>query len=429
MNRKNKKRLSLLFTLICMVFVLAGCHKKVEEKTEIKTEFSFLNISAVGVYEGELNDSLADGEGSFASTDENKIKVSGNWEKGKLSGKGTIEYLETGVVVEADFKNGLAEGKVICRKKNGEYETFRCKKGVPASKISKYNSAGKIQGIDWFYDSEPIEELKLKAADAKEKYNLILSRPQKYVDEPLKIEGKVMDIFEDWNTQYIKIRDEENNIYICQYGNTVGAMNIQAQVANFRVGDEVVLYGFLEECSIFECSSLYRSSLYKETNLKSISNISLLASNESFLPGAKGNQIIDYELENTLPIITLFAGDFKNTKLNNKQLTFDYEEICTYPYEYLGETQEISADIVRMHIDYDNNKVNMMLRKENTNQLYYCSYDKKENEILFKVGDKIKIKGIIKGNQKIAVFDQDKETYEYVIYPRIYISKILENEK
>ena len=30
----------------------------------------------------------------------------------------------------------------------------------------------------------------------------------------LKIEGKVMDIFEDWNTQYIKIRDEENNIYI-----------------------------------------------------------------------------------------------------------------------------------------------------------------------------------------------------------------------
>lgn len=92
-----------------------------------------------------------------------------------------------------------------------------------------------------------------------------------------------------------------------------------------------MLYGFLEECSIFECSSLYRSSLYKETNLKSISNISLLASNESFLPGAKGNQIIDYELENTLPIITLFAGDFKNTKLNNKQLTFDYEEICTYP--------------------------------------------------------------------------------------------------
>ena len=57
------------------------------------------------------------------------------------------------------------------------------------------------------------------------------------------------------------------------------------------------------------------------------------------------------------------------------------------------------------------------------------SYDKKENEILFKVGDKIKIKGIIKGNQKIAVFDQDKETYEYVIYPRMYISKILENEK
>ena len=99
--------------------------------------------------------------------------------------------------------------------------------------------------------------------------------------------------------------------------------------------------------------------------------------------------------------------------MNNKQLTFDYEEICTYPYEYLGETQEISADIVRMHIDYDNNKVNMMLRKENTNQLYYCSYDKKENEILFKVGDKIKIKGIIKGNQKIAVFDQDKETYDY----------------
>ena len=34
-----------------------------------------------------------------------------------------------------------------------------------------------------------------------------------------------------------------------------------------------------------------------------------------------------------------------------------------------------------------------------------------------------------KGNQKIAVFDQDKETYEYVIYPRMYISKILENEK
>ena len=55
--------------------------------------------------------------------------------------------------------------------------------------------------------------------------------------------------------------------------------------------------------------------------------------------------------------------------------------------------------------------------------------EKKKNEILFKVGDRIEVKGIIKGNQKIAVFDQDKETYEYVIYPRMYISKILENEK
>ena len=77
----------------------------------------------------------------------------------------------------------------------------------------------------------------------------------------------------------------------------------------------------------------------------------------------------------------------------------------------------------------DNNKVNMMLMKENTNQLYYCSYDKKENETLFKVGDRIKIIGIIKGNQKIAAFDQNKKTYEYVIYPRMYIHEILENEK
>lgn len=110
MNRKNKKKLSLLFALICMAFIFSGCHKKNEEEKEIKTEFSFLNISAVGVYEGELSNSLADGKGSFTSTDENKIKVSGNWEKGKLSGKGTLMYLETGVVVEADFKNGFGRG-------------------------------------------------------------------------------------------------------------------------------------------------------------------------------------------------------------------------------------------------------------------------------------------------------------------------------
>lgn len=154
---------------------------------------------------------------------------------------------------------------------------FGVRKVYPASKISKYNSEGKIQGVDWFYDSEPIEELKLKAADAKEKYNLILSRPQKYVDEPLKIEGKVLSIFEDWNTQYIKVGDEENKYLYLSIWKYCRAMNIQAQVANFQVGDEVVLYGFLEECGIFECSSLYRSSLYKETSLKSINNISLLA--------------------------------------------------------------------------------------------------------------------------------------------------------
>ena len=45
------------------------------------------------------------------------------------------------------------------------------------------------------------------------------------------------------------------------------------------------------------------------------------------------------------------------------------------------------------------------------------------------MGDRIKIIGIIKGNQKIAAFDQNKETYEYVIYPRMYIHEILENEK
>lgn len=428
MSQKNKKKLSLFLSLICMLLFLTGCHKD-EQETEAKTEFSFLNISAVGIYEGELNNSLADGEGIFLSTDKNKIKVSGTWENGKLSGKGTIEYLESGVIVEANFKNGLADGQVVCKKENGEYEIFRCKKGVPASKISKYNSKGSLQSIDWFYDNDPIEELKSKAIDAQEKYTLILSKPQKYVDEPLKITGEVMNIFEDWNTEYIKIKDGAGNIYICQYGNTMGTADIQAHVPNCQVGDEIVFYGFLEECSIFECSNLYKSSLYNEDNLKSIGNISLLASNSSFLPGAKGNQIIDYELENTLPIITLFAGDFKKSKVNTKQLTFEYEEICTYPYEYFGEKQEILADIVRMYVDYDNNKVNMMLMKENTNQLYYCSYDKKENETLFKVGDRIKIIGIIKGNQKIAAFDQNKETYEYVIYPRMYIHEILENEK
>ena len=61
--------------------------------------------------------------------------------------------------------------------------------------------------------------------------------------------------------------------------------------------------------------------------------------------------------------------------------------------------------------------------------IFLLEYDKKENETLFKVGDRIKIIGIIKGNQKIAAFDQNKETYEYVIYPRMYIHEILENEK
>ena len=86
MSQKNKKKLSLFLSLICMLLFLTGCHKD-EQETEAKIEFSFLNISAVGIYEGELNNSLADGEGIFLSTDKNKIKVSGTWEYGKLSGK------------------------------------------------------------------------------------------------------------------------------------------------------------------------------------------------------------------------------------------------------------------------------------------------------------------------------------------------------
>lgn len=421
----HKKQFFVLTTLLLTCFLVSSFIEAADTETQETAHFlSFLDISVSGTYTGDLNYSQPDGSGTFVSTSSPTLTVSGMWKEGVLVGENTIFFPDDHSSITATFKNGLMEGTVTWTYEDDSYATFRCREGVPASKFSHYSKTKKLLDVDWFYNSSLISSLEKKASVPD--YTALLSDPNTYLDLPMKIEGTVKEIYDDSRQTYLKVQDKNGHPYLCQYTNMIGSANTQAHVPNLQKSEKVVLYGFFEESTVFDTTNFCKSTVYSENALsrEEYNNIPLLNSNFALLPSYETPQVLDHDFENTLPVFTLFSGYAVGETFNPARLSFEYEEIVRYPYEYFAGTHSLKGTVLREYINYEAENISMMIKEEDTSHLYYCTYDLKKDSVLPCVGDTISLKGVLKGNHKISVYDPAAETNTYTIYPRMYITAI-----
>ena len=76
-----------------------------------------LNIEGISKYKGEFKNDLPEGKGTFEDF-ENYYKYEGEWNMGKKSGRGILEFSD-GTKYEGDFKNDLYDGNGIITFNNG----------------------------------------------------------------------------------------------------------------------------------------------------------------------------------------------------------------------------------------------------------------------------------------------------------------------
>ena len=419
----NVKKIILNCFILAFMFLFIYVPAKAED-LNLTISVSFLDVTVSGIYSGETTASIPNGHGTFHSSSDPTISIDGTWENGVLNGPNTITFLADNSTISACFESGIIEGTVTETAPDGSYDTFRCKNGEPVSKVSCYSSSGQLISTDWFYYHTKISKLEENAESPD--YSLLFTDSSSYIDSAIKIEGTVKNIYDDAEKTYLKVEDTQGHLYICQYKNRIGSPNKQAHVPNLQENNRVILYGFFEDCKLIDSIYFLKSTYSVETDSLNTSTsgdltkIPFLNSNFALLPSVEYPQIMDHDFENTLPLITLFSGYISNDSFDSTNLTFTYEELSKYPYEYFGSSFSFQGTVLRENINSEEKSVRMMIQENNTKHLYYCTC--KLNDNIPILGDTITLKGVLKGNHKISVYNSSDKSASYFIYPRLFIT-------
>lgn len=429
----GRKRILKYIVCLSTVFILSACGQRsvTQEGKAADINVDILGEVYSGSYEGQIQSGLPNGEGSFSSDNtENDVYITGKWEDGALTGKATIIFEgDISKEISARFKNGVINGKVTETYKDGSYIEYNSNKGKPYGRIKEYSSEGELEDIDWFFDGERISRL-VKEAKSIE-YRDLISKPDDFLFEYIKIEGSVLACYDDADRRYLKIEDQEGNLYLCTYNNSTIRPSQQVHVPNLNVGDRIVLYGIYKGNKIFNTdalrvSKIYLNELEEGISINSIKNRLLLNSNNSSLYDSPDiEKTIDYDFENTLPYIDLFFGEVDGEQWDQIKLSYKYDEIMRHPYEYFGEEIRVVGYVLREKIDYDEDKVELMLQEEGTSNLYYCTMLLKDNSNIPILNERISCTAVIKGNHKIINYNYILNEPYYTIYPRILIKSTM----
>ena len=101
----------------------------------------------------------------------------------------------------------------------------------------------------------------------------------------------------------------------------------------------------------------------------------------------------------------------------------DYKEICEFPYLYSGNKTQIEGVVRQEIINYaDEEKVyEAFLLETDKHELYYVTYYFEDETKIPVVGNRIKIKGVLKGNYKTLYYDEKEIKTFYLLMPRVSV--------
>lgn len=139
----------ILFSLLFLLLFLTGCAKEkvTDKQINIPMISQVKTIEKAGTYTGEVDKSgKPDGKGIFKSQNAKGVKwtYEGDFKNGTFEGKGTITF-EDGIKTEANFHNGLENGRITQTENGKLFYDGDCKEGNKTGKAKLYNpKTGKL---------------------------------------------------------------------------------------------------------------------------------------------------------------------------------------------------------------------------------------------------------------------------------------------
>ena len=337
-----------------------------------------------GTYNGDLDNALPSGDGTFSvSNAENEFTISGTWKKGKLN------------------------GSVQVTNSDGSYTTCHYSEGKPYGRILKYNTNDKLTGCDFYYQMRTISSLKERSVDAD--YNLLLGTT--FPDTPQKITGTVSAVFSTASNAFVILIDDQNHPYALTYVNNSTNKFNQGIIPNLKIGEHITAYGYLQKQSTLDSldNSLGRSVLISDVT----SDLNILSASElaDELDSLTDNSEIVYNefSTNTLPFILVFAADVDNASFNIQNPSMDYSDIANNPYLYSNLSYTLTGTVQKAIANYAKCYVQMLISEEDTANLFYVKYRYSDGSSLPATGDNVTVDGLLNGNYKKIIPSENAE--------------------
>lgn len=338
-----------------------------------------------GTYNGDLDNALPSGDGTFSvSNAENEFTISGTWKKGKLN------------------------GSVQVTNSDGSYTTYHYSEGKPYGRILKYNTNDKLTGCDFYYQMRTISSLKERSVDAD--YNLLLGTT--FPDTPQKITGTVSATFSTASNAFVILMDNQNHPYVLTYVNNSTNKFNQGIIPNLKIGDHITAYGYLQKQSTLDslAPSFGRSVLISDVDfdLNALSTSELTDTLNSL---TTASETVYNELStNTLPFILVFAADVdNNASFNIQNPSMDYSDIANNPYLYSDLSYTLTGTVQKAIANYAKGYVQMLISEEDTANLFYVKYRYSDGSSLPATGDNVTVDGLLNGNYKKIVPSENAE--------------------
>ena len=259
-----KKKISAILLVVLLVMpVLSACVNRQNDSNDrdnngeiitadnLETTLELHHIGQkTGKYTGEMKDDLPNGKGSFETQTEygNTVIYDGEWVNGQLEGLCTVTWpgdkvmSVEGTFVDSEIVNGkeIYDGVKIYE---GEWKDL-----AHHGQGTFYNAAGDVVYSGTFNDGYPGDEDKFMAGAKEVSYDALLSDPQHYMYDIIKVQGKIVYVWEDEDyCEYLISTDEsdEKTVYITYFRRSDDERHIQE-------GESLTVYGISEGLYTYE---------------------------------------------------------------------------------------------------------------------------------------------------------------------------------
>lgn len=400
-----------LVSLICFTMVMAaGCSQKQEEsQAAVSHSFYWAGTFCSGTYTGEMQDGRPHGTGTFQGyvmrdgKEQDEVSYTGKWREGKVAGKGVFTDITEGIVYEGKFTNNAKNGDFVVKEDDSDiYEQVSFYKDIPYG-VSFFCNAedGQVVGYDRYFKGIRVSEIMGKA-QVFDYAELIYDMEEHYYKEiylECQVEEKIFrevvigeeeDSEEEPETELIvelKVKDAEENLYLVTY-NIEYPKRAENYMPDIAEGDKLQLYGFIKG----------------------------LAKKEG-----------DASLMSQYPLIEAVTALKGSDTLDIKNLVYEYQSFLDHPYEYRGNTLELSGTVKQIGTDYEG-QLFLILESDNYSgdekKSYVCAYNSKDKDDgsyreIPAAGDEVSVSGELD-----TVYMVSGEE-DYTLYPKVIISDIV----